>query len=309
MAVKVLVTPRSFGKQDPAVFDMLQAAGATLVRNETGAILTREGMLQRIHDCDGVIIGVDPLDADILAAAPRLRAIAKYGTGMDNIDLQAAAARNIKVSNTVGANSDAVADYTFALLLALGRQLIGIDRQCRQRDWSKRIASDVCEKTLGIFGFGEIGKRVAMRARGFSMRMLVYDVVWDPAWETQYGVCRAEPEQIFRESDYITLHMPLLPQTRGFVSADRLQAMKPTAFLLNTARGELVDEPALLDALTKKQIAGAGIDAFCEEPPQDPRWYTLDNVIMGSHCAASTPGATQRMGRFAVQNLLRDLGL
>lgn len=306
---KVLVTPRSFGRGDPAVFDLLTDAGVTVVRNDTGAMLSVEGMQERIRDCAGVIVGVDPLDDAVMAAAPGLRAIAKYGIGMDNIDLEAAKRRGIAVSKTVGANSDAVADYTFALLLALARQVTVIDARCKRHNWGTLLSSDVHGKTLGLLGFGAIGKRVAQRARGFSMQVLAYDVVWDAAWSSEYGVQFAEPDKIFREADFVSLHMPLLPATRGFVSKDCLDSMKPTAFLINTARGELVDEDALLSALRARSIAGAGIDAFREEPPQNPEWYALENVILSSHCASSTPDSTRNMGRFAVQNLLKDLGL
>ena len=135
--MKVLTTPRSYGKTDPEVFAMLRAAGLEVVRNETGGILDREGMKALLADCDGVIVGVDPIDAEVIAAAPKLKAIAKYGVGVDNIDLDAAKARDIKVSRTVGANAEAVADYAMALLLAVARKTVLIDRKCRQGDWKK----------------------------------------------------------------------------------------------------------------------------------------------------------------------------
>ena len=212
--MKVLTTPRSYGKTDPEVFAMLRAAGLEVVRNETGGILDKEGMKALLADCDGVIVGVDPIDAEVIAAAPKLKAIAKYGVGVDNIDLDAAKARDIKVSRTVGANAEAVADYAMALLLAVARKTVLIDQHCRQGDWK-----------------------------------------------------------------------------------------------INTARGGLIDENALLDALEAGRLCGAGIDAFSSEPPKDPRWFTLDNVVLGSHCAASTAGASRNMGRMATANLIHDLGL
>lgn len=305
---RILVTPRSFGKEDPAVFSLLEAAGCTVVRNDTGQILNRAELSERLRNCDGLIVGVEPVDAQILAQAPGLRAIAKYGAGVDNIDLEAASARGIKVSRTPGANADAVADYTFALILALARRVPEIDRRCRQGDWSKLMTRDVTGAVLGILGFGAIGQRVARRASGFGMKLLVHDVVWNPAWETALGVKRAAPEEIFAQADFISLHMPLLPETKGFVDKSLLDRMKSTAYLINTARGELVDETALLDALQRRAIAGAGLDAFAQEPPENPAWFHLDNVILGAHCAAATAGAARNMGRMAVENLLRDLG-
>lgn len=307
--MKVLITPRSYGKADPAVFELLAQKGITVQKNETGGILQKEQMIQALFDCDGVILGVDPMDAEVIAAAPKLRAIAKYGVGVDNIDLEAAKARGIAVSRTVGANSEAVADYAFTLLCALARKLLPIDAKCRKRDWSKLSALDISHRTVGILGFGAIGRQVAKRCKGFSMRVLAYDVYWDDAAAQELGVMRATPEQIYKEADFISLHLPLLPETRNCIGKEQLAMMKPSAVLVNTARGGLVDEDALLAALQSGAIYGAGFDAFMQEPPENPAWYALDNVILGSHCAASTEGATRAMGRMATENIIRDLGL
>ena len=239
--------------------------------------------------------------------APNLLAISKYGVGVDNIDLNAASARGIKVSKTIGANAEAVADYTVALMLALSRRLLVIDAQCRKADWSKVTTLDFNHATLGLFGLGAIGRNVAERAKAFSMRVLAYDVTWDAAYAQAHGIEYAEPETIFRTADFISLHLPLLPSTENFVGEAELAMMKPTAILINTARGGLVDEAALLKALQENRIDGAGIDAFRKEPPEDLRWFELSNVILGSHCAASTKGAADNMGRMAAKNILRDL--
>jgi len=307
LSEKVLVTPRSYGKEDPALFEMLAGAGLEIVRNETGGIFTKQQMIEKIAPCAGVIVGVDPLDADVIAAAPRLRAIAKYGVGVDNIDLAAAEARGIKVSRTVGANAAAVADYALALMLALSRKLIPIDRRCRAGDWSKITTSDMTGATLGLIGLGAIGKKVARRAQGFDMKVLAYDVQWDEAYATANHIEFARPERILREADFISLHLPLLPSTENFIGEQELALMKPTAILINTARGGLVDETALLKALQNGAIGGAGLDAFREEPPS-PEWFTLENVVLGAHCAASTRGASLAMGRMATENLIRDMG-
>lgn len=307
--MKVLVTPRSYGKTDPAVFEMLERAGVDVVRNDTGNIFTKQQMLEKIADCDGVIVGVDPLDAEVLAAAPRLKAIAKYGTGVDNIDLDAARERGIKVSVTAGANSDAVADCAFGMLIAMARKLPLIDGECRRKNWKKITTKDVSGAVLGVVGMGAIGKLMIRRARGFDMKVLAYDPYWDEAFAEQYGVVRASAEEIFEQADFISLHVPLMPATREMIGAPQLKMMKKDAVLINCARGELIDENALLDALENREIGGAALDVFVKEPPEDPRWYTLDNVLLGSHCAASTAGASRNMGRMATTNLIRDLGL
>lgn len=307
--MKVLITPRSYGKSDPQLFDKLTAAGLEVVRNETGGILDKQTMIKMLADCDGIIVGVDPLDADVIAAAPKLRAIAKYGVGVDNIDLDAAKERGIKVSRTVGANSVAVADYAMALILAVSRKTVLIDSRCRQGDWKKITTRDVTGSTLGLLGLGAIGKNVAQRAQGFGMSVMAYDPFWDEEYAKAHNIRRATAEEIYRECDVISLHLPLLPETRNTIGAKELGMMKKDTILINTARGGLVDEEALLDALEQGKIYGAGIDAFAEEPPKDPRWFQLDNVVLGSHCAASTAGAAANMGTMATDNLIRDLGL
>ena len=307
--MKVLTTPRSYGKTDPQVFDMLREAGLEVVRNDTGGILDKETIKAMLADCDGVIVGVDPMDAEVIAAAPKLKAIAKYGVGVDNIDLDAAKARGIKVSRTVGANSEAVADYAMALILAVARKTVLIDRQCRKGDWKKITTRDVTGGTIGILGLGAIGKNVAQRAQGFGMKVMAYDPFWPEEYAREHHIARADPDEIYARCDVISLHLPLTPETENIIGAAELAKMKPDAILVNTARGGLIDENALLDALEAGKLYGAGIDAFSSEPPKDPRWFSLDNVVLGSHCAASTSGASRNMGRMATANLIRDLGL
>ncbi|MDD3164415.1 MAG: phosphoglycerate dehydrogenase [Oscillospiraceae bacterium] len=304
---KVLVTPRSFAKTDDAPVRLLQEAGYTIVRNPAGKIMTKEEMQTCIADVDGVIIGVDPLDADVLACAKNLRAIAKYGVGTDNIDKNYAASHHIPVSITAGANSNAVADYAFALMMGCARRVVKIDAMCHEKQWTKVMGADVYGKTVGIFGLGAIGKGVAKRAAGFDMQVLAYDVFWDDAYAAAHGITRATPAEIFRQADFISLHLPLTDETRGIIGAAELATMKPNVVLVNTARGGLIDEPALIAALQQGRIWGAGIDVFEQEPPANPELYTLDNLIMGSHCAASTNGASETMSMMAAQNLLRDL--
>jgi len=196
-----------------------------------------------------------------------------------------------------------------ALMLAVARKAVLIDKRCRERDWGKITSIDIYGKTLGIVGLGAIGKCVARRARGFDMKILAHDVYWDESYADAAGIERADLDRICREADVISLHAALTPENRHCVNAARLGLMKPTAILINTARGELVEEGALLQALQEGRIYGAGLDVFEQEPPADPAWYTLDNLVMGSHCSSSTAGATARMGHMAVDNLLRDLGL
>ncbi|MDR0380548.1 MAG: phosphoglycerate dehydrogenase [Oscillospiraceae bacterium] len=305
--MRVLITPRSFAQNDPRPLAYLEENGVSIVREPGGGIMDEETMRARIAGCVGVIVGVDPLSARVMEAAPGLRAVAKYGVGVDNIDLGYCAARGIRVSRTVGANSEAVADYAFALMLALARQIIPIDRRCRRKDWGKITTADLFGRTLGLIGLGAVGRRMARRAQGFSMDVAAFDVTWDEAYARANGIRRADVDALCAGCDFISLHLPLLPETERIIDARRLGLMKPTAYLINTARGGLIDDDALLAALRDRRIAGAGLDVFQQEPPENQEWYKLENIIMGSHCAASTDGASRAMSRMAAENLLRDL--
>lgn len=307
--MNILVTPRSFGKNNPELFVRLENAGLNIIRNESGGILDEESMIRLIGQCEGVILGVDPMNAKVLDAAKNLKAISKYGVGLDNIDLSLCEARGIKVSRTVGANSNAVADYALALMLAVARKVCLIDRHCRDRDWGKITGIDLYGKTIGIIGLGAIGKCVATRAKGFSMKILGTDPFWDEDFAVQAGIERADIDRICESSDFITLHCLLNHETEHMIDRRRINMMKKNAILINTARSGLIDNDALLEALEKKQIYGAGLDVFDQEPPDNPAWYGLDNIVMGSHTSSSTFGATELMGSMAVTNLLRDLQL
>lgn len=301
---KVLVTPRSFGKNDPTLFDQLKAGGFEVVRNDTGAILSEETICRMIADCDAVILGVDPCNKNVLDHAPKLRAIARYGVGLDNIDLEECKKRGISVTRTVGANSNAVADFAFGLMLAVARKIVLIDNKCRKQDWSKNTGIDVFGKTLGIIGLGAVGKCVARRAAGFGMKLLAADPYFDDKFAQDFGIARASVDEICEKCDFITLHSVLTDETRNLINADRIAKMKKTAILINTARGGLIDEATLLTALREKRIYGAGIDVFSSEPPAEKEWYTLDNIVMGSHTSSSTVDTANRQGKMCVDALL-----
>lgn len=303
---RILITPRSFGKHDPQVFDLLKAQGIEYLLNPTGSIMNEEQLKQYLPGCQGVIIGVDPLSAEVLSVAPELRVVAKYGVGTDNIDLSYCEQHQIQVSKTIGANTQAVADFAMGLILAVARRIVTIDRNCRKGDWQKIMTSDVYGKTLGLIGTGAIGRSVARRAAGFDMNILGYDVFWDQKWADEHHVKRAGLEEIYQQADFISLHVPLLPETRHMIDAKALSQMKSSSILINTARGGLIDENDLLNVLKNHQIGGAGLDAFQVEPLENPEWYELDNVVLGSHAAASTQGAAEQMGRMAVDNLIAD---
>ena len=305
--MRVLITPRSFGKNDTAPFMLLEKSGIEIVRNPRNEILKIPEIIHAAAGCDGIIIGVDPLSREVLETIPNLRAIAKYGVGVDNIDMNYCKEHQIKVSRTVGANSAAVADYAFSLILALARKIVEIDAGCRNGNWNKITTTDVTGKVLGLVGLGAIGKEMVKRAKGFSMKVLAFDVLWDDEYAKSEGITSASLEDICKQADFISLHVPLFPETKGIIGEKQLAMMKPDTFIINTARGGLIDDMALLHALKNGQIAGAGLDAFSEEPPENEDWYKMNNVLIGSHCAASTVGAANAMSIMAAENIIRDL--
>jgi len=308
MGLNVLVTPRSFAAHSSEPLDLLSDGGLTVLRNPHGRIMAKEEMIAQIAEADAVIVGVDPLDREVLEKAPRLKVIAKYGVGTDNIDMRFAQERGIKVTTTAGANTEAVADYAFALMLAAARRVLPIDKACREGDWTKRTAVDVNGRTLGLIGLGQIGKAVVRRAKGFGMQVLAYDAVRDEAFASAAGVRYAESvHDLLREADFVSLHVPLTDETRHMIGERELRLMKPTAVLINTARGGLVEEDALCEALKNGIIWGAGIDVFEKEPPDNPELLSLDRLVIGSHCAASTVQAVDKMGVMASRQVLNHL--
>jgi len=303
--VKILVTPRSFGKNDPEPLRMLEREGFEIVPNPRGRILTREEMRDAARDADAIVIGVDPLDRAVLEQAPRLKAVAKYGVGTDNIDMDYCRERGIRVTVTNGANAEAVADFAFALMLAAARRIVPIDAGCRRLSWNKVTGVDLYQRTLGLVGMGQIGKGVARRARGFDMRILAYDMARDEAFARETGVEYVDDlGELAAASDFVSLHLPLTPATHRLFGAELLALMKPTGVLVNTARGGLIDEDALYDALKTNKIWGAGLDVFEQEPPENRKLLELDNLVIGSHTAASTFQAIDNMGLMAAKSLV-----
>lgn len=302
---KVLVTPRSFGRHSNEPYEILNQFGVEVKVNPYGKILTEEQMIEEIKDVDGIIVGVDPLNKKVLQHAENLKVISKYGVGIDNIDMEYAKEKNIEVVRAMNANADAVADYTLALMMAVARNVVQIDKECRELNWQKITTVDVHKKTLGLIGLGNIGKKVVQRAKGFEMDILAYDLVPDEEYAEKSGIQYVNKlEEIFEKADFITLHLPLNEHTEHIVGREQLERMKSTAVLVNTARGGLIDEQALSDALQERLIWGAGIDVFESEPPQNKELLELDNIVIGSHCAASTVQAIDNMGIISSQNLV-----
>ena len=304
----VLVASRSFGKNCPEVPERMRAAGCTFLSNGFDKAPGEDELVRVIGEADALISGTEPVTARVMAAAPRLKVISKHGVGYENIDLDAARARSIPVCVAGGAIADSVADLTVGLLLSAARQIPQGWQSVQQGGWKRLVGPELRGKTLGIVGLGQIGKAVARRARGFGMTLLATDEFQDKAFAASWGVTYVPLDALLAASDFVSVHAPVTPQTRQLINADRLAMMKPTAYLVNTARGELVDEAALHDALYRKAIAGAAADVFTKEPP-DPAnpLLKLDNFIATPHLAGQTPEGLRRMGEITAENTLRVL--
>lgn len=304
---KVLITPRSFGKYDDEVFQILKMNHVEVVPNTTGSVLSKDEMKKLVANVDGIIAGVDTLDAEVLACAPNLKTISKYGVGTDNIDLDYCKNHGISVTITKNANRNAVADYSFGLMLAVARRIPEISDGCKNGDWSKKIAADIFGKKLGVLGLGAIGRGVIHRALGFDMQVYGYDVVEDDVFLEDNEVTFATLDEIMSECDFISIHLPLIPQTENIINKGMLDKAKKNLVIVNAARGGIINDDDLYNALVEKKIYGAGLDVFQTNTPKDSKLLTLPNVVVGSHTAASSKGAVAKMSLMAVSNLLKNL--
>ncbi|HSW09669.1 MAG TPA: D-glycerate dehydrogenase [Bacillota bacterium] len=275
---------------------------------------SREELIRGLAEADGLLcLLTDPIDAALLEMAPRLRVISVMAVGYNNVDVKAATRRGILVTHTPGVLTETTADLAFALILAVARRIVESDRFTRSGNWrtwdpSLLLGRDVHGAVLGLVGFGRIAQAVAQRARGFKMRLLYHDTQRMPAEETSLGAEFTPLEELLARSDFVSLHVPLTPATRGMIGEAEFSRMRPDACLINTARGEVVDESALYQALVSGRLAGAGLDVY-EQEPVDPAHplLTLDNVIALPHVGSATRATRKRMADLAVDNLLAGL--
>lgn len=303
----ILVTPRSFAKWDPSPLNLMESLGYLVKRNPRQQPFTESEMIEQIKNIDGVIVGIDPVTSKVIAAAERLRVISKYGVGLDNIDMEAATKRGIVVTSTPGANTESVADLTFGLMISVARRIIEADQALRAGRWERFMGMDIWGRTLGVIGTGRIGKAVVNRAKGFNMRIFAYDTWQDSEWAAAYGVKYVDLEQLMIESDFVSIHIALNDETCGLVDKKLINLMKPTGILVNTARGGIVDETALSEALRKGKIFGAALDVFTEEPLVEQHLLSTSGLSITPHIGAYSRGALENMGKVAVENMIAVL--
>ncbi|NWG08037.1 MAG: D-glycerate dehydrogenase [Chloroflexi bacterium] len=275
---------------------------------------SREELLRRVQGVDGILsLLTDYIDGEVMdTAGEQLKVISNHAVGFDNIDIHAATARKIPVGNTPDVLTDATADFAFTLMMSAGRRILEADRYVREGKWKTwspmlLLGTEMRGSTLGLVGFGRIGKAMARRAVGFDMRVIYYDP-GESKPDPDIKASRVDFESILEESDFISLHTPLTPDTRHLIDSEALSKMKPTAVLVNTSRGPVVDLDALYDALKEKRIFAAGLDVTEPEPlPTDHPLLTLDNVVVMPHIASASKVARDKMSWMAAKNLISGL--
>jgi phosphoglycerate dehydrogenase-like enzyme len=307
-ACKVLVTPTSFGKNDPNLKKQLEDQVGKVIYNKSGKPLKSFQLQSLLPGVHGYIAGLDEIDEQALAAADELQVICRYGVGFDNVDLQAAFRKGIVVTNTPGANSVSVAELALGMMLSLARHIPAAVEATRRGEWPRISGTSLDRKVVGIVGLGAIGKAFVVRLSGFNCRILAYDPYPDFTFAEAQKITLVSLEEVLTHSDFLSLHLPLLPATHGMVNKEFIQKMKAGAYLINTSRGEIINEADLLSALQSGHLAGAALDAFSTEPPEPNNLLLkLPQVLVTPHMGAHADSATNAMGRMALEDCLAVL--
>ncbi|WP_055666005.1 phosphoglycerate dehydrogenase [Desnuesiella massiliensis] len=307
--MKVLITPRGFANYGLEQVRYMESKGISVHYNNTGKAYSKEEFHKLAADADAIIVGVDIVDRELMDKCPKLKVICKFGVGTDNIDLDCAKEKGIFVGRTVGSNSKAVAEHVVALMFADAKNVYSTITEVKEHQWNKPTGQEVSGKTLGIIGFGMIGKDIATFANGLSMKVYAYDAfeITDEV-AREYHVEKKSLEEIISESDYISLHVPLLDSTKNMISTEEFKKMKKDACLINAARGGIVDEEALYEALVNKDIRSAYFDVYSSEPPAaDDRLIKLDNFFLTPHTAARTIESEKRTCQMSTEIIVEHL--
>ena len=307
--LRVLIAPGVLRGRPGAFRELLTAQGYTLVEPPGSDVLPEAELVPWLGDVDAILAGAELYPDHVLAHATRARILARVGVGYDNVDVAAATARSLPVTITPGTNHEAVAEHALALLLALTRLVVRDDRRIRQGQWIRSVVTPIRGATLGLVGLGRIGQALVPRARGLAMKVIAHDPVpsaIEPA--RRLDVPLVGLNELLANADVVSLHAPMTPETVHLINRERLALMKPTAYLINTSRGGLVDETALRDALTSGRLAGAGLDVLEEEPPPvDHPFFALDNVVLTPHTAGVDSQSLDDMAESGARCILARL--
>jgi len=299
----VLITSTSFGKRIKEPLEILQSKGYDLRLNDLGRPMTPPELIERLDGCEGCIAGLDRYTAEVFESTSQLQILARYGAGVDRVDLDAAARSGVVVTNTPAANADSVADLAVGLMLAVARGIPAADRGVRDGQWPRMYGQSLSGKTVGLVGLGQIGLRVSQRVQGFGCTVLAHDPFAPPLVTLAAGVQMAKLDELLAAADFVSLHLPASAETAGMFDAEKFAQMKPTAVLVNTARAEVVEQAALIDAVRSGVIAGAGLDVHAEEPPDAGQFAGIDNIVLTPHIGGYTEEALRNMAMGSVVNL------
>lgn len=303
---KILTSPSSIGQVGPEPFDLLIANGFEIINNPYGRKLTEDEVIELAKDCTGIVAGVEPLTARVMDALPHLKCISRVGVGMDNVDLEYAKQKGIVVVNTPDGPTRAVAELTLAMTLSLLRKIPQADAALKNKLWKKQIGNLIFEKQIGIIGLGRIGRMVAELFRGIGNPVMGYDLYPDGKWASQKGVVLKSFDEVVMQADILTLHIPGNKDKTPVIGQKEFDKMKEGSFFINIARGGVIDEEALFQALSTQKLAGAAVDVFSKEPYDGPL-CDLDNIVLTPHLGSYAQEGKLQMEIDAVRNLINAL--
>ena len=302
MKMQIVVTSPSFSKNKILRNEILRYFSEVKL-NDSGERLSGEKLLNFIQNAEGIIIGLEKFDKEIINRLPGLQIISKYGVGLDNIDIEYCKQKNIHIGWTPGVNKASVAEMTLAFMIALSRNIFLTSNQLKKNVWNKDGGFDLSRKTVGIIGVGNVGKEVIRFLKPFNCKILANDIIDKTGYYKENNLIKATKEGIYRQSDIVTLHVPLTVDTEGLINSNVLRMMKKSSYLINTSRGRVVKQDNLKWALKNGIIAGAAIDVYNEEPPEDADFLDLPNLICTPHIGGNSQEAVLSMGRSAIQHL------
>ncbi len=309
MKSRVLIAPAPLQEIEHIYGPLLREAGHDIIFSKVAHQMSEAELAEILPGCAGTLAGSEPYTRDVIAkaAANGLKVIARAGVGYDAVDLAAATEHGVAVTFAPGTNQDSVAEHTFSLILALSRNVVAQHNAIAAGDWPRRANQPLRRKTLGLLGLGRIGKAVALRGKAFMMDVVAYEPFPDAAFVKEHGVTLLPFDDVVKQADWLSLHMPMCPESMKCINARTLGLMKPTAYVVNTARGGVVNEPDLYEALKNNRIAGAGLDVFDQEPPGDNPLLTLDNIVMTAHTAGVDVQSRDDMAHMAARAIAKLL--
>jgi len=299
------ITTVAFSKNEKLVKIIKDLGFKNVFTNTLGKRFTEDELISFLAKCDVAIVGLDKINEAILSKVPNLQAIAKYGVGLDNIDFKACSKYNVSILHTQGVNKRSVSELTLGYMLSLFRNIYVTSNLLKQGVWEKAGGSQLSGKTVGIIGVGHIGKDLVALLKPFGCKILVNDIIEQDEYYHANGLIKSTKEEIFKNADIITVHTPLDASTKYIINKETLSMMKPSAFVLNTARGGIVNQDDLKWALQNNIIAGAAIDPYEVEPPEDKELISLPNLINTPHIGGNAKEAVEAMGMAAIENILK----